>query len=172
MFRIRNTGMDRRRKKMGKKSGDTVPSRYLDSKFKKVTQEIKHYRYLAHTRTCVGKIFTSFLLPSFCFARYQVAGKQTCIFFLLPTASSFLITSLSFWRGGGCTWPRGGMHRGGRGDARASCASPLGTPLTCVIRIRDPADFASKRIRVQINGAKSIWMHADPDPEHGLPPPV
>ena len=23
----------------------------------------------------------------------------------------------------------GGMHRGGRGDARASCASPLGTPL-------------------------------------------
>jgi hypothetical protein len=24
---------------------------------------------------------------------------------------------------------RGGMHRGGRGDARASCASPLGTPL-------------------------------------------
>jgi hypothetical protein len=30
--------------------------------------------------------------------------------------------------GGGCTWP-GGMHRGGRGDARASCASPLGTPL-------------------------------------------
>jgi hypothetical protein len=38
--------------------------------------------------------------------------------------------------GRGCTWPgggmhmaRGGMHRGGRGDARASCASPLGTPL-------------------------------------------
>ncbi len=30
---------------------------------------------------------------------------------------------------GGCTWPGGGMHRGGRGDARASCASPLGTPL-------------------------------------------
>jgi hypothetical protein len=26
--------------------------------------------------------------------------------------------------GGGCT-----LHRGGRGDARASCASPLGTPL-------------------------------------------
>jgi hypothetical protein len=24
----------------------------------------------------------------------------------------------------------GGMHRGGRGDARASCASPLGTPLS------------------------------------------
>jgi hypothetical protein len=23
----------------------------------------------------------------------------------------------------------GGMHKGGRGDARASCASPLGTPL-------------------------------------------
>ena len=28
---------------------------------------------------------------------------------------------------------RGGMHRGGRGDARASCASPLGTPLFNVI---------------------------------------
>ncbi len=26
----------------------------------------------------------------------------------------------------------GGMHRGGRGDARASCASPLGTPLVAV----------------------------------------
>ncbi len=44
-------------------------------------------------------------------------GKQTCIFFLLPTASSFLITSLSGWgggdahgRGGGCTWGGGGMH--------------------------------------------------------------
>ncbi len=31
---------------------------------------------------------------------------------------------------GGCTWPGGGMHRGGGGDARASCASPLGTPLS------------------------------------------
>ncbi len=41
---------------------------------------------------------------------YQIAGKQTCIFFLLPTASSFLLTSLSGW--GGCTWPGGGMHRG------------------------------------------------------------
>ncbi len=29
---------------------------------------------------------------------------------------------------GGCTWPGGGCT-GGRGDARASCASPLGTPL-------------------------------------------
>jgi hypothetical protein len=61
---------------------------------------------------------------------YQVAGKQTCIFFLLPTASSFLITSLSGW-GGGDAHGRGGMHRGGgEGDAScASCASPLGTPL-------------------------------------------
>ncbi len=49
-------------------------------------------------------------------------------FFLVAhcTASSFLITSLSGWRGGG-------MHRGGRGDARASCASPLGTPLPVII---------------------------------------
>ena len=34
---------------------------------------------------------------------------------------------------GGCTWPEGGMHRGGRGYARASCASPLGTPLSLTI---------------------------------------
>jgi hypothetical protein len=45
--------------------------------------------------------------------KYQVAGKQTCIFFLLPTASSFLITSLSGWggmhmAGGGCTGGVGG----------------------------------------------------------------
>jgi hypothetical protein len=38
---------------------------------------------------------------------------------------------------------RGGMHRGGRGDARASCASPLGTPLNrnsqkYGLGIRDP----------------------------------
>jgi hypothetical protein len=46
-------------------------------------------------------------------------------FFLLPTASSFFITSLSGWGGWGCT----AHGRGGRGDARASCASPLGTPL-------------------------------------------
>ncbi len=49
---------------------------------------------------------------------YQVAGKQTCILFLLPTASSFLITSLFLsWGGGdahgqegGCTGGGGGMH--------------------------------------------------------------
>ncbi len=37
------------------------------------------------------------------------------------SASSFLITSLSGWGGGDA--------QGGGGDARASCASPLGTPL-------------------------------------------
>ncbi len=31
--------------------------------------------------------------------------------------------------GGGVHMAGGGMHRGGWGDARASCASPLGTPL-------------------------------------------
>jgi hypothetical protein len=47
-----------------------------------------------------------------------------------PIASYFLITSLSDWGGGGCTWP-GGMHRGwGEGDAGAFCASPLGKPLS------------------------------------------
>jgi hypothetical protein len=60
---------------------------------------------------------------------YQVAVKQTCIFFLLPTASSFLITSLSGWGGGDAHGQGEGDAQGGKGDARASCASPLGTPL-------------------------------------------
>jgi hypothetical protein len=48
----------------------------------------------------------------------------------LPTASSFLITSLSGWGGGGMHMAGGGCTGGGgRRDARASCASPLGTPL-------------------------------------------
>jgi hypothetical protein len=60
---------------------------------------------------------------------FHVAGKQTCFFFLLPTASSFLITSLSGWGGGGMHMAGGDARGGGEGDARASCASPLGTPL-------------------------------------------
>jgi hypothetical protein len=44
----------------------------------------------------------------------RIEGKQTCIFFLLPTASSFLITSLSGWEGG-MHMAGGGMHRGGGG---------------------------------------------------------
>ncbi len=36
--------------------------------------------------------------------------------------------------GGGCTWLGGGDAQGGRGDACASCASPLGTPLPITIR--------------------------------------
>jgi hypothetical protein len=55
-------------KKIGKKSGDTVPSRYLDSKFKKVTQEIKHYRYTGtlHIQELVSEKFlqVSCYLPS------------------------------------------------------------------------------------------------------------
>jgi hypothetical protein len=35
---------------------------------------------------------------------------------------------------------RGGMHRGGRGEARASCASPLGTPLVPAANDFPPAD--------------------------------
>jgi hypothetical protein len=53
---------------------------------------------------------------------------------LLPTASSFLIShNQSFRLGrGGCTCPGAGCTGGGEGDALASCASPLGTPLTVV----------------------------------------
>ncbi len=42
-----------------------------------------------------------------------------------------LITSLSGWGGG--MHREGGMHRGRGGDARASCASPLGTPLALIL---------------------------------------
>jgi hypothetical protein len=56
---------------------------------------------------------------------YQVAGKQTCIFFLLPTDSSFLITSLSGWiGGGGCTWPGGGCIGGGGGGMHVHPVHP------------------------------------------------
>jgi hypothetical protein len=75
--------------------------------------------------------FIYILIPA---KNYQVAGKQTFIFLLLPTASSFLITSLSGWGGGGCKWPGGGGCREGEGDAHASCASPLGMPLTPIIQ--------------------------------------
>ncbi len=54
---------------------------------------------------------------------YHVAGKQTCIFLLVAHCLVFQAGE------GGMHMARGGMHRGGRGDARASYASPLGTPL-------------------------------------------
>jgi hypothetical protein len=40
--------------------------------------------------------------------------------------------------GGDAHGQGGGMHRGGRGDARASCASPLGTPLLSAIQTFNP----------------------------------
>jgi hypothetical protein len=43
----------------------------------------------------------------------------------------------------------GGMHRGGRGDARASCASPLGTPLV-----------PSLLIHFHIKQKQKIYVHA------------
>ncbi len=53
-------------------------------------------------------------------------------FILQALVQSVLITSLSGWGGGGMHMAGGGMHRGGEGDARAACASPLGTPMhTC-----------------------------------------
>ncbi len=47
----------------------------------------------------------------------------------------------------------GGMHRGGggRGDARASCASPLGTPLTGTVKYK-----ARKRNRYELNTGSSL----------------
>jgi hypothetical protein len=42
---------------------------------------------------------------------------------LLPTASSFLITILSGWEGGGCTWP-GGDAQGGEGGCTCILCIP------------------------------------------------
>jgi hypothetical protein len=55
-------------------------------------------------------------------------GKQTCIFFLLPTASSFFITSLSGLGRGGMHMARGGggMHRGGEGGCTCILCIPPG----------------------------------------------
>jgi hypothetical protein len=91
--------------KMGKKSGDTVPSRYLDSKFKKVTQEIKHYRYLAHKRTCVRICVSTRNCGLSAIDRNATAFRAT--------ASSFLITSLSGWGGG--------MNMAGGGEGGCTC---------------------------------------------------
>ncbi len=57
--------------------------------------------------------------------KYQVAGKQTYIFFLLPTASSFLITSLSGW-GGGDAHGQGGDAHGGEGGCTCILCIPPG----------------------------------------------
>jgi hypothetical protein len=130
---------------MGKKSGDTVPSRYLDSKFKKVTQEIKHYRYHAqhaYKNLCAymhvnlrcqhaiadtqrltemqqpseyrfnGMFAKPLLFSIYNDTRQKIIKSQVnklAFFSCCPvsTASSFLITSLSGWGGGGCTWPGG-----------------------------------------------------------------
>jgi hypothetical protein len=48
----------------------------------------------------------------------------------------------------------GGMHRGGRGDARASCASPLGTPLLNAHMI---LDFTLERLVEEKNKYKD-WL--------------
>ncbi len=64
-------------------------------------------------------------------------SKQTCIFFLLPTASSCLITSLSGWGGGGgCTWPGGGCTGGGEGGSTCILCIPPGYAPGCVPTIQ------------------------------------
>jgi hypothetical protein len=47
------------------------------------------------------------------------------------------------------------MHRGGRGDARASCASPLGTPLNASdIFSLNASEWISERFYLLRNGSK------------------
>jgi hypothetical protein len=64
-------------------------------------------------------------------------SKDCCLIYNFFLVARCLIFShnqpFRLGRGGGCTWQEGGMHRGGGwGDARASCASPLGTPLVSI----------------------------------------
>ncbi len=54
----------------------------------------------------------------------------------------------------------GGMHRGGRGDARASCASPLGTPLATGIVLLG----LSHCCRSAWKSDPAYEFGADPDP--------
>jgi hypothetical protein len=51
---------------------------------------------------------------------------------------------------GGMHMAGGGMHRGGRGDARASCASPLGTPLLLMLVIECVATDANYDPRISV----------------------
>jgi hypothetical protein len=49
-----------------------------------------------------------------------------------------------------------GMHRGGRGDARASCASPLGTPLvtSCMNISKECCGLTQRKINREKNNNK------------------
>jgi len=51
------------------------------------------------------------------------------------------------------------MHRGGRGEARASCASPLGTPLDTDADPDADPDFYLIRIRMWIRVPKMMRIH-------------
>ncbi len=61
----------------------------------------------------------------------------------------------------------GGMHRGGRGDARTSCASPLGTPLPSVFssHLMYTVIF-SKKTTTSVVDPGSIYVEVDPNPVH------
>ncbi len=69
---------------------------------------------------------------------------------MLPTASSFLITSLSGWGGGGCTWPGGDAQGGEGGCTCILCIPPGYAPVHRYpnrkgrIRIRNPVHDTGK----------------------------
>jgi hypothetical protein len=72
----------------------------------------------------------------------------------------------------------GGMHRGGRGDARASCASPLGTPLCVRIVPGLSAKCYSREIvkryyrALRTRAVDSDSLNMDPDPACQVNPEV
>ncbi len=69
--------------------------------------------------------------------------KQTCIFFLLPTASSFLVTSLSGWGGGDA------QDRGGEGGCTCILGIPPGYAPAC--------DHVFMCVAIVI--CPTIWFH-------------
>ncbi len=62
----------------------------------------------------------------------KLSGKKSSNLHFLLVAHCLIFSHnqpFRLGRGGDAYGQGGGMHRGGRGDARASCASPLGTLL-------------------------------------------
>jgi hypothetical protein len=86
---------------------------------------------------------------------YLCLGKQTCIFFLLPTASSFLITSLSHAHGD--AHGRGGDAQGGEGGCTCILCFPPGYAPGLV------ADLP--HFNADPDPDPAFHSNADPDPD-------
>ena len=84
----------------------------------------------------------------------MIRGKKlsNLHFFLFPTNSSFLLTSISCWGVGGCTWPGGRMHRGGGVGGTPLCRTTMLWSSVLLLRIRDV--YSDTRYGIIINSRK------------------